>query len=116
MPEVLKIILSALLIFAIAEISKRSSVFGALVASLPLVSILAMIWLYHDTGDVARIANFSQGVFWMVLPSLTLFALLPTLLLRFKLGFPLALIIACAATALAYGVMLLVLKRFGITI
>jgi hypothetical protein len=116
MPEVLKIVLSALLIFAISEMAKRSTLFGALVASLPLLSILAMIWLYHDTHDVARIASFSQGVFWMVLPSLTLFLLLPALLLRFKLGFPLALIIACAATAVAYWVMLVILKRFGITL
>jgi hypothetical protein len=115
-PEILKILLSAFIIFAISEISKRSSLFGSLVASLPLVSVLAMIWLYHDTGDVARIANFSQNVFWMVLPSLTLFLLLPQLLMRWKLGFPLSLAIGCMATALAYAVMLLVLRRFGISL
>ena len=115
-PELLKIVLSALLIFAIAEISKRSSLFGAVVASLPLVSVLAMIWLYHDTRDVARVAEFSKGVFWMVLPSLTLFLLLPPLLLRWKVAFPLALLIGCGATAVAYGLMLVVLRRFGINL
>jgi len=115
-PEILKIVLSALIIFAISEISKRSSLFGSLVASLPLVSVLAMIWLYHDTRDVAKVASFSQGVFWMVLPSLTLFLLLPQLLLRWKLGFPLSLAIGCAATALAYGLMLLILRRFGVSL
>jgi hypothetical protein len=115
-PEVLKIVLSALLIFAIAEISKRSSAFGAVVASLPLMSILAMIWLWHDTRDVTKIAHLSQGIFWLVLPSLTLFALLPPLLLRWKLGFPLALTLACAATVVAYLLMILVLRRCGVAI
>jgi len=116
MLEFLKILLSALIIFAVAEISKRSSAFGAIVASLPLVSILAMIWLWHDTRDVTKIASLSQGIFWLVLPSLTLFALLPTLLLRWKLGFPLALGLACAATVAAYFVMIFVLRRFGFDI
>ena len=116
MPELLKIVLSALLIFVIAEISKRSSAFGAVVASLPLVSILAMIWLWHDTRDVTKIANLSQGIFWLVIPSLTLFALLPPLLLRLKLGFPLALTLACAATVVAYLLMILVLRRCGVAI
>jgi hypothetical protein len=116
MPELLKILLSALLIFAIAEISKRSSAFGAVVASLPLVSILAMIWLYHDTGDVTKVATLSQGIFWLVLPSLTLFALLPPLLLRWKLDFPLALTLAGAATVAAYFVMIVVLRRFGVAL
>ena len=110
MLELLKIVLSALVIFAIAEISKRSTLFGSVVASLPLVSILAMVWLYHDTRDVARVAEFSRGVFWMVLASLTLFLLLPPLLLRWKVAFPLALLIGCAATALAYWIMLMVLR------
>lgn len=116
MPALLKILLSALIIFAVAEISKRSSIFGAIVASLPLVSVLAMIWLWHDTRDVTKIATLSQGIFWLVLPSLTLFALLPPLLLRWKLGFPLALGIACAATVVAYLLMIFILRRFGVEI
>ncbi len=116
MPDVLKILLSALLIYAIAEISKRSSAFGAVVASLPLVSILAMIWLYHDTRDVTKIAQLSQGIFWLVLPSLTLFALLPPLLLRWTLGVPLALGLACSATVVAYLGMIVILRRCGVAL
>jgi hypothetical protein len=116
MQPAFKIVISAVLIFVISELAKRSSFFGALVASLPLVSILAMIWLWRDTHDAVRLAQFSSGVFWLVLPSLVLFALLPPLLTRWQLGFPIALAIACAATVLAYFVAAAVLKRFGMHI
>ena len=116
MQAVLKILISALLIYGISELSKRSTLLGALLASLPLTSLLAMIWLYWDTQDVKRVANLSTGVLWLVLPSLILFALLPVLLLRCHLGFPVALAIACGATVAAYLVMLFLLGRFGIKV
>ena len=113
---ILKILVSAFLIFAISELAKRSSFFGALIASLPLVSILAMIWLWRDTHDASRLAQFSTGVFWLVLPSLVLFALLPPLLTRWHFSFPSALAIACAATTVVYFLAAAVLRRFGIHI
>lgn len=113
MPFLLKTLLTALLIGLIAEIAKRNSFFGALTASLPLMSILAMVWLYRDTGDVAKIADFARGVFWLVLPSLVLFALLPPLLVRWQLSFPLALALASAATVGAYFAMVAVLRVTG---
>lgn len=116
MQPLIKILISALLIFAVSEIAKRSSLVGALVASLPIVSILAMIWLWRDTHDVIRLARFSTGVFWLVLPSLVLFALLPTLLLRWNFSFPVALAIASSATVVTYLAMLAVLKQFGVQI
>ena len=112
----LKIGLSALLIFAISETARRSSIAGALVASLPVVSVMSMIWLFHDTKDVAKVAAFSTGVLWLVIPSLVMFALLPPLLLRWKFSFPAALALASAATVATYFLMLAVLKRFGITL
>jgi len=69
----LKIIISAILIVAISEIGKRSSFFGAILASLPLTSILAISWLYFDTKDVAKVMDLSIGIFWVVLPSLVFF-------------------------------------------
>ena len=90
--------------------AKRSSLFGALIASLPIISILAIIWLWHDTHDAVRVARLSRGIFWLVLPSLILFALLPPLLLRWKVAFPLALAIACAATVVCYFALFAVLK------
>ena len=110
MQSLLKILLSALLIYGVSELAKRSSVLGALTASLPLISILAMIWLWHDTHDAVRVARLSYGIFWLVLPSLVLFVLLPPLLLRWNLAFPVALAIACAATVVCYFALFAVLK------
>ena len=90
--------------------AKRSSLFGALIASLPIISILAIIWLWHDTHDAIRVARLSRGILWLVLPSLVLFALLPPLLLRWNVAFLLALAIACAATVICYFALFAVLK------
>ena len=98
------------MIYGVSEVAKRSSLFGALIASLPIISIVAMIWLWHDTHDAVRVARLSRGIFWLVLPSLVLFALLPPLLLRWNLAFPLALAIACAATVVCYFALFAVLK------
>lgn len=77
---IFKVVITAVLVVIIAELSKRYTLAGALLASVPLVSVMAMLWLYIDTGDTARIAAFSQQVFWLVLPSLLLFITLPRLL------------------------------------
>ena len=116
MPALLKVVITAGLIFFISELSKRSTLLGAILASLPLTSILAMIWLYRDTGDTAKIAAFSRSVFWLVLPSLVLFISLPPLLLRWHFSFPAALLIAGAATVLAYLLMVCILGWFDIHI
>ena len=100
-------------IYRVAEFAKRSTFWGAAVASLPLTSLLAFVWLYLDTGNSQRVADLSQSIFWLVLPSLTLFVALP-LLLRTELNFWLSLGAACAATAAAYFVMVWCLGRFGI--
>jgi hypothetical protein len=107
-----KIAVSATLIVAISELAKRSSMMGALLASLPLVSILAMIWLYQESGDTAKIIALSTDIFWLVLPSLVLFISLP-ILINWGLNFYLSLFISSAFTAVAYLIMmkLLVLVR-----
>ena len=71
--SILKFAISAALIFAVAEIRKRSSLIGGLFASLPLVSLLAIIWLYHDARDTQKVAALSTSIFWLELPSLVLF-------------------------------------------
>ncbi|HWR77573.1 MAG TPA: DUF3147 family protein [Thiobacillus sp.] len=109
----LKIGLSALILVAIAEVAKRSTFWAAAVASLPLTSLLAFVWLYLDTGDVQKIAALSGSIFWLVLPSLLLFVLLP-LLLRSGLGFWFSLAASIAVTALAYLGMIKLLGMFGI--
>jgi len=109
----LKIGLSALILVAITEIAKRSSFWAAALASLPLTSLLAFVWLYVDTGDTQKIAALSSGIFWLVLPSLLLFVLLP-ILLRSGVGFWLSLLTASAATAVAYLGMIKLLALFDI--
>lgn len=76
----IKVVLTALIVVAVSEAAKRSSIAGAVLASLPLTSLLAFVWLYSDTGDVQKIAALSQGIFWLVLASLPFFLILPALL------------------------------------
>lgn len=110
-----KLAVSAIVIAAIAEIAKRSTGFAALVASLPLTSLLAFVWLHAEGVESARIAELSGQIFWLVLPSLILFLLLPQLL-RSGMGFWLSLAISVFATAAGYLVMLPLLRKFGVQI
>lgn len=112
---VLKIILSAAVLVAVAELAKRSSFWAAALASLPLTSLLAFVWLYLDSGDTEKVVALSYGIFWLVLPSLVLFIVLP-LLLRGGLGFWLSLGVACFATAAAYFGMVKILELMGVRI
>ena len=75
-----KAVISGVIIMAASEIAKRSPTYGSLILSLPLISILAFIWLWRDTGDNERIASLAEGTFWLVLPTLPLFLVLPALL------------------------------------
>lgn len=109
----IKIALTALVVVIVSEIARRSSFWAAILASLPLASLLAFTWLYLETGDSQRVAALSQGIFWLVIPSLPLFLLLPALL-RAGVNFWASLGAACAVTVAAYFVMLLVLGRFGV--
>lgn len=112
---IFKVLLSALVIVAVSEIAKRSTMVGALIASLPLTSILAMVWLYEDTRDAARVAKLSSEILWLVVPSLLLFAVLPILMRRGVAFYP-ALGIGAGCTALAYGATVLLVRRFGVSI
>jgi hypothetical protein len=78
----LKAALSGVIIAAVSEIARRSPGFGALVASLPLVSILGMLWLWRDTRDAERLAAHAEATFWFVLPSLPMFLAVPAMLRR----------------------------------
>ena len=110
---VLKLVVSAALIVVISEIAKRSSFLAAVLASIPLVSVLAMIWLYVETRDVEKITALATSIFWLVIPSLVLFLSLPVLL-RAGLHFYVSLPLSIGLTATAYFVMVLVLKQAGI--
>ena len=111
----IKVLLTALMVVAVAEIAKRSTLMGALLASLPLTSLLAIVWLYTDTRDVVRVADLASSVFWMVLPSLAMFLVLPAAL-RAGWGFWPSLAAGCAATVAGYGAMLWALRAAGVRI
>ena len=108
-----KALLSGVIIAVVSETAKRSPSFGALILSLPLVSILAFIWLWRDTSDTERIAALSQSTFWLVLPTLPMFLVLPALL-RSGAGFWTALGLACLLTIMLYAAMAWALGRYGI--
>jgi hypothetical protein len=110
-----KALISGAIVMLVSEVARRNPALGALIVSLPLVSILAMIWLYQETHDTGRVAEQSQATFWYVLPSLPLFLLLPVLL-RSGLAFYPSLAICVAMTALLYLGMAAGLARFGVTL
>ena len=110
---ILKFALSAAVLVAVSEIAKRSSFAGGLLASLPLTSLLAFIWLWRDTHDSAKISALSTSIFWLVLPSLVLFIALPLLLKRGVMFWP-SLGISIAAMLVSYGAMIFGLGKFGI--
>jgi hypothetical protein len=112
---IIKVGVTAVVVVAVAELAKRGSVWSALLASLPLTSLLAFVWLYLDTNDGARVAALSQSIFWLVLPSLVLFLLLPALL-RAGWAFWPSLAVASTATVLSYGVLVWALARAGLRI
>jgi hypothetical protein len=109
----IKILISASLIVLISEIAKRSTGFAALVASLPLTSLLAFVWLGVEGAEPEKIAELSSQIFWLIVPSLVLFPLL-AVLLRAGTNLWVSLAVASAATALAYLALLPVLKKFGL--
>lgn len=112
---VVKALLSGVIIALVSELAKRSPGFAALVASLPLVSVLGMIWLWRDTTDPQRMAAHAGATFWYVLPSLPMFLLIPLLLKRGVAFYP-ALAAGCALTVVLYLAMVWIAPKVGLTL
>ena len=110
-----KALLSGLLIAAIAEIGRKFPAGGALVASLPLVSVLGMILLWHARPDAENMALHAEATFWYVLPSLPMFLAIPTML-RHGVPFWAALLAGCALTVALYLGMMHLGPRFGLKV
>lgn len=111
----IKALISGVLIAAASELARRSPGWGGLVASLPLVSTLAMIWLWRDTGDAQRIADLAISSTLYVLASLPAFGVI-ALALRKGVTFPLALLAFVVTGWAGYFVMLVVGRRFGLPV
>ncbi|MDF2181899.1 DUF3147 family protein [Neptuniibacter sp. CAU 1671] len=101
-----KILLTSIVIVVISEIGKRNTLLAALLASVPLISVLAMLWLYIETGDLVQVKNLASNIFWLVLPSLTLFISLPWFITR-GWGFYPAMAASLAIMLVCYGLTLL---------
>jgi hypothetical protein len=108
-----KVAISAVLIVAISELAKRNSFWAAALASLPVTSLLAFVWLQVETDNTVKIAALSQGIFWLVLPSLVLFLVLPALLRAGWTFWP-SLAAAAVATAVAYAALIWLLPKAGV--
>ena len=107
-----KIIVTVALVIAVSEIAKRSSAWGAVLASLPVTSLLAFVWLYADTRDAQAVASLSQSIFWLILASLPLFLILSGAIRRGVAFWP-SLALACSATVVAYLLLAWLLARFN---
>ena len=109
----IKAVISGIIIAIVSEVARRSPGWGALIVSLPLVSILGMLWLWRDTHDPVRLAAHAQATFWFVLPTLPMLLLVPVML-RQGHGFWLALGAGCVLTILLYLAMTLIGARLGL--
>ena len=110
---IVKCALSGVIIAVVSEVAKRSPALGALIVSLPLVSLLGILWLWHDTGDTERIAAHAQSTFWYVLPSLPMFLVLPALL-RAGIGFWPSMVLCIAGTLALYAGWFWLAPRLGV--
>jgi len=109
----IKAVLSGILIAIVSEVAKRYPGFGGLIASLPLVSVLGMVWLWRDRPDAANMAAHAEATFWFVLPSLPMFLLIPAML-RHGIAFWVSLLAGCLMTILLYSLMVWAGPRLGL--
>ena len=112
---IIKALLSGIIVMIVSEVARRSPGLGGLIASLPLVSILGIIWLWRDTSDIERIAAHAEATFWFVLPSLPMFLVFPAML-RNGIEFWIALAAGCALTIVLYLITFWLLPRAGINV
>jgi len=111
----IKAALSGVIVMIVSEVARLYPGVGGLIASLPLVSILAILWLWKDTSDLDRVAVHAEATFWFVLPSLPMFLIFPAML-RANIGFWLALILSCVLTMALYALTIWLLPRLGINV
>lgn len=111
----IKILITSVLVVAITESAKRWTLLGAVIASLPITSILAMTWLYLETDKLEKVSALSYGIFWVVVPSLVFFLLFP-LFVKMGWNYWFSIGSSCAGTALTYWGYLMLLEKLGVKI
>ena len=110
----MKYLLTAAVVVLVSELAKRSDKLGGLIAALPLVTVLTLIWLYVEQQPASKIANHAYYTFWYVLPTLPMFLLFPYLLP--KLGFVLTLIICVVFTVVVFAIFAIFMKQLGVNL
>tara|TARA_B100000579_G_scaffold310877_1_gene260521 strand:- start:60 stop:413 length:354 start_codon:yes stop_codon:yes gene_type:complete len=108
----IKVFISSGIIVLVSEIAKKNNLFGGFIASIPLISVLSMIWLYIDTNDIDKVKALSNGILWMVAPSMALFIIFP-ILVNYGIKFYLSLTISILITMVCYGLTIFVMNYFG---
>ena len=111
----IKTLITAVVIVAVSEIARRSSLLAGLIASIPLVSFLAIIWLYWETKNSQKIVDLSYSIILMIIPSLTFFIVLP-FVMKLQSSFVISMIVATVSTIIAYWLFILLLGKFGVSI
>ena len=115
MPMLLaKYLATAAIVVLVSELAKRSDRVGALVASLPLVTLLVLIWLHVENQPVEKIGNHAWYTFWYVIPTLPMFLVFPAMLTR--IGFWPSLLASAVITVACFGLFALAVRRFGINL
>jgi len=109
---IVKYLVTAGVVVLVSELAKRSDKLGGLIAALPLVTVLTLIWLYIEQQPVSKIANHAYYTFWYVIPTLPMFLAFPPLLPR--IGFWPTLLVCIVITMVCFGVFAMVVRRFGI--
>jgi uncharacterized membrane-anchored protein YitT (DUF2179 family) len=110
-----KILLTALIIFSIVQISERSTLMAAVLASIPIVSVLSMIMMFHEGQTAVEISAFARDIVWLLIPSLLMFIVMPWLIESRNWEFYPALAAGLACTVTGYFVMVQAMERFGLS-
>jgi hypothetical protein len=110
---IFKYAVTALIIVVVSEVAKRADRIGALIAALPFVTVLAMIWLHVEKQPISKISNHAYYTFWFVLPTIPMFLVMPWLF-RKGLGFWWTLLCGCGVTVVCFIVTALVARKVGV--
>tara|TARA_B100001996_G_scaffold232306_1_gene179308 strand:- start:250 stop:597 length:348 start_codon:yes stop_codon:yes gene_type:complete len=109
-----KIGLTALIVFAVVQVSERNTLLAAVLASVPIVSVLAMMWMHHEGQSVQEISGFARDIVWLLIPSLLMFIVMPLLIDRGWDFYP-ALGAGLASTIIGYFLMIQLMEKYGLT-
>jgi len=110
----IKYLITAAVVVLVSEFAKASDKLGGVIAALPLVTVLTLIWLYLEKQPMSKISNHAYYTFWYVIPTLPMFLLFPYLLPKW--GFWSTLLSCVVVTLVIFYVYAVILKQFGVNL